>query len=131
MFVAVDRARLQLQRRQRRSTASTVAHSQEKALGPNVGTAAAATGAATGAAAQTTSADLGVQRKLAPSGKDPLAFVVHHTGPAGSPASIVEDWRKNHPGVGAQYIVDREGKIHDVRAEFVRWYVDVLQQHAI
>jgi hypothetical protein len=68
------------------------------------------------AAAQTPAAAPGA--KLAPSGNAPVAMVIHHTGPAGSVRGIVEDWRTNRPGVGTQYIVDRNGVIHDVEKEF-------------
>jgi hypothetical protein len=56
--------------------------------------------------------------RLADSGKPPVAFVMHHTGPAGSVAGIVNDWRTHRPGIGTQYIMDREGVIHDVEKEF-------------
>jgi hypothetical protein len=54
----------------------------------------------------------------APNGQAPAAFVVHHTGGRGDPASVVNDWRTNRPGVGTQYIMDREGNVHDVAKEF-------------
>ena len=56
--------------------------------------------------------------RLADSGKPPVAFVMHHTGPAGSVAGIVNDWRTHRPGIGTQYIMDREGVIYDVEKEF-------------
>ncbi len=31
---------------------------------------------------------------------------------------MVEDWRTNRPGVGSQFIMDRDGVVHDVQAEF-------------
>ena len=55
---------------------------------------------------------------LAPNGKPPTALVVHHTGGRNSPASVVEDWRTNRPGVGAQMIVDRDGTLHYTQKEF-------------
>jgi hypothetical protein len=55
---------------------------------------------------------------MTPTGRDPAAFIMHHTSGRGTPAGIVEDWRKNRPGVGTQFILDREGNIHDVRKEF-------------
>jgi hypothetical protein len=55
---------------------------------------------------------------LAPSGKPPSAFIVHHTGGRGTPESVVADWRKNRPGVGTQYIMDRNAVVHDVRKEY-------------
>lgn len=48
----------------------------------------------------------------------PNAFIVHHTGGRGDPANVVADWRANRPGVGAQYIMDRDGVIHDTAAEY-------------
>lgn len=56
--------------------------------------------------------------RQSPSGQDPNAFIFHHTGGRGSPANVVADWRKNRPGIGTQYIMDRDGNIHDTRAEF-------------
>jgi hypothetical protein len=53
----------------------------------------------------------------APSGS-PSAFIVHHTGGRGDPASVVADWRAHRPGVGTQFIMDREGVIHDVAREY-------------
>jgi hypothetical protein len=57
----------------------------------------------------------------APSGS-PAAFIVHHTAGRGTAADVVHGW-ENDPdptrhGVGTQYIMDREGIIHDVAAEF-------------
>jgi TP901 family phage tail tape measure protein len=54
----------------------------------------------------------------APSGRDPLAFIMHHTAGRGTPGGVVADWQRSRPGVGTQYIMDREGNIHDVRSEF-------------
>jgi hypothetical protein len=45
--------------------------------------------------------------RLAPNGKEPEAFVVHHTSGRGDPASIVSGWRQERPGIGTQYIMDR------------------------
>jgi hypothetical protein len=56
--------------------------------------------------------------KNAPDGQAPAALIIHHTSGRGDAASVVEDWRKNRPGVGAQYVMDRDGVIHDVEAEF-------------
>jgi hypothetical protein len=55
---------------------------------------------------------------LAPGGEAPAAFIMHHTSGGGTPSSVVEDWRAHRPGIGTQYIMDREGVIHDVRKEF-------------
>ena len=63
-------------------------------------------------------ADVFPAAKLAPNGQAPEAFIVHHTSGRNDPASIVADWRNNRPGVGTQYIMDRNGVIHDVAAEF-------------
>jgi hypothetical protein len=57
----------------------------------------------------------------APSGS-PAAFIVHHTAGHGTPESVVEYWRsgaggRGH-GIGTQYIMDREGLIHDVAKEY-------------
>jgi hypothetical protein len=54
----------------------------------------------------------------APSGDAPAAFIMHHTGGRGGPANVVSDWRTNRPGIGTQYIMDREGVVHDVKKEF-------------
>jgi hypothetical protein len=43
---------------------------------------------------------------------------MHHTGGRGDPTNVVADWRAHRPGIGTQYIMDREGHIHDVRAEY-------------
>jgi muramidase (phage lysozyme) len=43
---------------------------------------------------------------------------VHHTSGGDSPQSIVEDWRKNRPGIGTQYIMDRDGRVYDVEKDF-------------
>src|SRR4051812_20884704 len=48
----------------------------------------------------------------------PRAFVVHHTGGGSSAKSIVDYWRANRPGIGTQYIMDRDGVIHNVKDEF-------------
>jgi N-acetylmuramoyl-L-alanine amidase len=43
---------------------------------------------------------------------------LHHTAGGGTPEGIVNDWRTHRPGVGAQFIMDRDGIVHDVRKEF-------------
>ena len=48
----------------------------------------------------------------------PRAFVVHHTGGGSSAKSIVDYWRANRPGIGTQYIMDRDGNVHSVKDEF-------------
>jgi hypothetical protein len=54
----------------------------------------------------------------APNGKAPVALIIHHTSGRNGPASVVEDWRTNRPGVGAQMIVDRDGSLHYTQKEF-------------
>jgi hypothetical protein len=54
----------------------------------------------------------------APNGKPPAALIIHHTSGNNSAESVVNDWRTNRPGVGAQMIMDRDGTIHDTRKEF-------------
>ena len=69
-------------------------------------------------------ADVFPAARLAPNGKEPELFVVHHTGPSGgTPESIVEGWRSDpSPSrrnvVGSQYIMDRNGVIHDTANEY-------------
>jgi muramidase (phage lysozyme) len=55
----------------------------------------------------------------------PRGLVAHHTGynpETGAdwkdPAEIVNFWKTQRPGIGAQYIMDRDGNMHDVKAEF-------------
>ena len=48
----------------------------------------------------------------------PRAFVVHHTGGGSSAKNIVDYWRANRPGIGTQYIMDRDGNVHSVKDEF-------------
>ena len=54
----------------------------------------------------------------APNGQQPAALIIHHTGGRGSPASVVDGWHTERPGVGSQFIMDRDGVIHDTQAEF-------------
>jgi hypothetical protein len=56
--------------------------------------------------------------RAAAGGASPQAFIMHHTGGRGDPASVVEDWRAHRPGIGTQFIMDRDGNIRDVRSEF-------------
>jgi hypothetical protein len=59
--------------------------------------------------------------RSAPSGETPKAVVIHNTGDRNSPAKTVESWRSetgDRKGVGAQYIVDRDGTIHDVLKDY-------------
>ena len=58
------------------------------------------------------------EAKLAPSGKPPSYFIDHFTGDRHSPQLTADIWRKERPGVGTQYIMDREGNVHDVEREF-------------
>jgi hypothetical protein len=78
---------------------------------PWPGEGGAATAAASGGAIPEGS-------RLAPSGQAPSAFILHHTSDRHSPQQTVDIWRHERPGVGSQYIMDREGNIHDTRAEF-------------
>ena len=54
----------------------------------------------------------------APSGDKPAAFIMHHTVIDGSPQDIVDFWKKQGKGYGAQYIMDRNGVVHDTAKEF-------------
>jgi hypothetical protein len=54
----------------------------------------------------------------APNGQPPAALIIHHTGGNNSAESVVNDWRTNRPGVGAQMIMDRDGVIHETKKEF-------------
>ena len=51
-------------------------------------------------------------------GKSPKAFIMHHTVIRGSPQDIVDFWKKQGKGYGAQYIMDRDGVVHDTQKEF-------------
>jgi len=58
--------------------------------------------------------------RLARSGQAPEAFIVHHTEGRPTLESMVQDWRVNPRSqgrLGTQYFMDREGGIHDIRAE--------------
>lgn len=54
----------------------------------------------------------------APGGSAPSAFILHHTAGRGDPASVVKFWQQQGKGYGAQYIMDRNGVIHDTQKEF-------------
>ena len=56
--------------------------------------------------------------KLAPSGQAPTAFVIHHTTTHDTPEEVVKFWRSQNKQLGSQFIVDRDGKLHDVEKEF-------------
>jgi len=43
---------------------------------------------------------------------------MHHTAGRGDPASVVNFWKQQGRGYGAQYIMDRDGVIHDTQKEF-------------
>ena len=43
---------------------------------------------------------------------------MHHTAGRGDPASVVNFWQKQGKGYGAQYIMDRNGVVHDTQKEF-------------
>src|SRR4029077_17826102 len=53
-----------------------------------------------------------------PNGQAPVALIIHHTSGRNDAARVVEDWRTNRPGGGAQMIMDRDGVIHDTQKEF-------------
>jgi hypothetical protein len=53
-----------------------------------------------------------------PSGAAARAFIMHHTAMSGSAQDIVNFWKKQGKGYGAQYIMDRQGKVHDTLKEF-------------
>ena len=54
----------------------------------------------------------------APNGQAPAALIIHHTSGNNSAQSVVDDWRTNRPGVGAQMIMDRDGTVHYTQKEF-------------
>ena len=54
----------------------------------------------------------------APNGKAPVALIIHHTSGRGNAASVVDGWRTERPGVGAQMIIDRDGTLHYTQKEF-------------
>jgi hypothetical protein len=56
--------------------------------------------------------------ELSPSGAEPAAFIMHHTGGGGDPAGVVNWWKQQGRGYGAQYIMDRNGVVHDTLKEF-------------
>ena len=92
----------------------------EFGLTPDEYKAAQSGQAPTGTAAATTEvdADAGPPMMNAPNGKPPVALIVHHTSGRNSAESVVDDWRTNRPGVGAQMIMDRDGTIHETNKEF-------------
>jgi hypothetical protein len=65
--------------------------------------------------------------KFAPNGSAPTAFIMHHTAGRGDPASVVANWQNDGRGYGAQYIMDRNGVIHDTQKEFgYNGYYEIL-----
>jgi hypothetical protein len=58
------------------------------------------------------------EAKKAPGGGDPEAFIAHHTSGRGTPEGVVADWRRGGRGIGTQYIMDRQGVIHDISKEY-------------
>jgi hypothetical protein len=72
-----------------------------------------------GAADQSSSAYVGAQAAamMSPSGQSPEAFIMHHTSGRGTPQGVVDFWRRERPGIGAQYIMDREGRVWDTAKE--------------
>ena len=55
---------------------------------------------------------------LTRTGQTPKGFIVHHTAGRGEPKNVVNWWRKQGKGIGSQYIMDRNGVIHDTAKEF-------------
>ena len=39
---------------------------------------------------------------------------MHHTGGRGDPQNVIADWAAHRPSIGTQYILDRNGVVHDV-----------------
>ena len=62
--------------------------------------------------------DGGAGSVSAPGRGAPKAFIMHHTVIGGSPQDIVDFWKKQGKGYGAQYIMDRDGVVHDTQKEF-------------
>lgn len=56
--------------------------------------------------------------RTAPTGTTPQAVIIHHTSGRGEGKNVVSDWAQNRPGVGTQYIVERDGTVRDVKSEF-------------
>jgi len=56
--------------------------------------------------------------KMAPNGEPPRAVIIHHTSDRHTPEQTVNIWRNERPGVGSQYIMDRDGVIHDTAKEY-------------
>ena len=48
----------------------------------------------------------------------PVAFIMHHTAGRGDAAGVVNFWKQQGRGYGSQYIMDRNGVIHDTAREF-------------
>jgi hypothetical protein len=65
---------------------------------------------------------LGVSREVAPSGAEPVAVIIHHTGHRQTAKQTVDGWRSetspDRKNLGSQYIIDRQGVAHDVQKEF-------------
>ena len=60
-------------------------------------------------------------KRMAPNGQEPELFVVHHTGDNHSPEAVVADWRdgpRKADRIGSQYIMDRNGVVHDTLNEY-------------
>ena len=81
---------------------------------------AAASGESTTTTQAPTDVDTGAGPPMmnAPNGQAPSALIIHHTSGRNSADSVVNDWRTNRPGVGAQMIMDRDGTIHNTQQEF-------------
>ena len=55
---------------------------------------------------------------LAPTGKNPNAFIVHHTDGHETPESLVRFWQQQGKGYGTRYFMDRNAVVHDLYKEF-------------
>lgn len=63
-------------------------------------------------------ANAALPTELTRQGKMPDAFIAHHTAGRSAPGAVVADWAAHRPGIGAQYIMDRKGVIHDTKKEY-------------
>jgi hypothetical protein len=59
-----------------------------------------------------------IGHELSPGGAEPQAFIMHHTAGRGDPQGVVNFWKQQGRGYGAQYIMDRAGVVHDTAKEF-------------
>ena len=86
-----------------------------KYLGGESGPSSVASGGGGGGVA---GAPVGAGARLDREGKAPEAFVLHHTAGRGTPEGVVNWWKTQNKGIGAQYIMDREGVVHDTAKEY-------------